>query len=262
MIRIRKSTKVPAILNGPDSRGGRATRQLMDEYDAGKRDFEFHSKIYGAASVKNALKADQHEKCAFCESKFAATSYGDVEHVRPKGGFTQHPDDLPVKPGYYWLAYDWRNLTFCCQICNQQFKRNQFPLANPSQRARNHHDDVNREKPLLINPVAEDPEEHIGFHMGKEVAFHRTEKGRITIETFGLNRDTLQDARRERLLVAQRIQTMIAGLEQLRDTASGDERLQIEEMQHGLSEDLSRFLSPDAEYSLMMQTAFESSPHN
>lgn len=256
MIRIRKSTKVPAILNGPDSRGGRATRQLMDDYDAGKRDFEFHSKIYGAASVKNALKADQHQKCAFCESKFAATSYGDVEHFRPKGGFTQHPDDLPVKPGYYWLAYDWQNLTFCCQICNQRFKKNHFPLANPTQRARDHHDDVNREEPLLINPVAEDPEEHIGFHKGKEVAFHRTEKGRHTINTFGLNRDTLQDARREHLSRVRALQTSAERLAGILGSLSGSDRAEIEGCLRELSKELQRDLSPDAEFSLMMKTAF------
>lgn len=250
MIRIHKSAKIPAILNGSDSRGGRATRQLMDEYDSGECDFDFHSKIYGAASVKNALKADQHEKCAFCESKFAATGYGDVEHFRPKGGFTQNPGDRIEKPGYYWLAYEWQNLTFSCQICNQQFKKNYFPLANPSLRVRTHHDDIGREKPLLVDPVTEDPAQQLGFR--SEVVYGKTNRGQTTVEALGLNRGPLLERRRESLRKLLNLQVAINLLNPYRDRLSEQELAELER----LKSELQRDLSPEAEYSLMMQEAF------
>ena len=58
----------------------------------------------------------------FCESKVSHIAYGDVEHFRPKAGYRQRPEDPLVQPGYYWLAYEWSNLLFCCQLCNQRFK--------------------------------------------------------------------------------------------------------------------------------------------
>ncbi|HTN01075.1 hypothetical protein [Planctellipticum variicoloris] len=249
MIRIRKSAAVPSPLDGPESPGGRAAQQLADDYDAGQRDFRFRSAIYGAKAVKNALIADQHEKCAFCESKFTATGYGDVEHFRPKGGFTQHVGDPLETPGYYWLAYDWQNLTFSCQLCNQQFKKNHFPLANPTKRARSHRDDLNQEKPLLVNPVVESPTRSIGFR--QEVAFGKTRRGRETIEALGLNRGPLLELRRERLRIASNLRSAIS-LALHRDDLSEDERRELER----LTAELQRDLSPDAEFSLMMKTAF------
>ncbi len=87
----------------------------------------------------------QHDKCAFCESKVSAIAYGDVEHFRPKAGYQQSHDDDLQRPGYYWLAYEWSNLFFSCSICNQQGKRNVFPLANPRRRATCHRDDIGLE---------------------------------------------------------------------------------------------------------------------
>ena len=58
------------------------------------------------------------------------------------------------QPGYFWLAYVWENLFFACQLCNQTFKQNLFPLANPTKRrARSHMDDLSAEEPLLIHPA-------------------------------------------------------------------------------------------------------------
>ena len=76
-------------------------------------------------------------------------AYGDVEHYRPKAGYRQDAEDPLGRPGYYWLAYEWSNLLFCCQICNQRFKRNLFPLVDPARRAETHHDDLSSEQPLF-----------------------------------------------------------------------------------------------------------------
>jgi hypothetical protein len=46
------------------------------------------------------------------------------------------------QPGYFWLAYVWANLFLACQLCNQSFKKNLFPLADPAKRARSHLHDL------------------------------------------------------------------------------------------------------------------------
>ena len=161
MIRIEKSADPPAVLAG---RGSDETTGNRDRFDAdpdhfrdGTETFDFKSSIYGHDSVKDALRAAQHDKCCFCESKFAHVSYGDVEHFRPKAAVRQSADGPLERPGYYWLAYEWSNLFASCQICNQRFKKNLFPLDNPRSRARSHHDDLGREKPLLLDPGRDEP---------------------------------------------------------------------------------------------------------
>ena len=121
MIRIVKPITPPSILH---TRGRQATRDLCAAYEQGERTFDFDRTLFAAPSVKTALQQAQHNKCAFCESKFVHVGYGDVEHFRPKAGFQQGADDTLVRPGYYWLAYEWSNLFFSCQLCNQSFKRN------------------------------------------------------------------------------------------------------------------------------------------
>ncbi len=103
-----------------------------------------------------------------------------------------------VKPGYYWLAYSWDNLLLSCQLCNQRYKRNLFPLREPTQRATSHHDDLAEEKPLFIHPAQEEPVAYIGFR--SEIAFPIGDnvRGRETIESLGLNRQPLQERRLEK----------------------------------------------------------------
>lgn len=164
MIRIEKPTKAPAVL---EHRGKAATLRLCADYDsdfATTKSWEFDSRIYSAKSVKSALRKAQHDKCAFCESKIAHVAFGDVEHFRPKAGYRKTPEDALVRPGYYWLAYDWGNLLFCCQICNQRHKRNSFPLFDESRRAKSHHDDINGERPLFIHPAQDDPRRFLEFN--------------------------------------------------------------------------------------------------
>ena len=126
MIKIHKPASAPKILTG---RGKLATQQLCDAFDhQHSSDFDFDSSIYGAKSVKNKLKLAQNHKCGFCEAKLDHIAYGDVEHFRPKAGYRQKGNDPLQKPGYYWLAYEWDNLLFSCQICNQRYKKNLFPI--------------------------------------------------------------------------------------------------------------------------------------
>jgi hypothetical protein len=126
-------------------------------------------------------------------------AYGDVEHFRPKAGYRQGPNDPLARPGYYWLAYEWSNLLFCCQLCNQRFKGNHFPLMDATQRAKSHHDDIKNEQPLFIHPAMEDPSDFLEFDEQYLCAIDDNVRGQATIEALGLNRDKLVEKRGDAL---------------------------------------------------------------
>ncbi len=191
----KAGTPIPEKLQ---TEGAAATQSLKDRYDAGERNFggkaDFDSSIYGHKTVKEALIIAQHDKCCFCESKISAISHGDVEHYRPKAGWVQADEPLN-EPGYYWLAYDWDNLLLSCQICNQRYKKNYFPLADITGRMVSHHDSVAAEVPLFIHPALEDPEQHIRFEYEMPLPVSGSAKGRETIRHTGLDRPALIEKR-------------------------------------------------------------------
>lgn len=220
MIRIDKPSTGPAILSRADKRGRKETKKLCRAYDENKRDFEFKSSIYGAKSVKRKLIRIQYGKCCFCEGKVTDVAHGDVEHFRPKGGYRQKSSDDLAKPGYYWLAYEWSNLFLSCQICNQRFKKNLFPLVSSDNRALSHHDDIGNEEPLFIDPAADDPAEHIGFREEIPYAIPGSARGRATIDALGLKlRPELVESRRDHLAP---LKLLAEALKKLGDSPLGD----------------------------------------
>ncbi|PQM26737.1 hypothetical protein CVO77_17190 [Sphingopyxis lindanitolerans] len=173
---------------------------LYDEdampYDSGVLAFEIDSKIYGHAQVKDVLRTAQHSKCCFCEGIFEANAAADVEHFRPKKYSQQARRQAKLYPGYYWLGYIWENLYYSCQVCNRSHKKNFFPLADPGQRALNHHGSIANEAPLILDPSGPlDPRDHIRF--ADEVAVGTTVQGRTTVDYVALNRLPLIEARLE-----------------------------------------------------------------
>jgi uncharacterized protein (TIGR02646 family) len=210
MIRINKSATIPPILT---AKGTVETAQLKDTYEANPAKYtssglsgkdkhiamNFKNEIYGDPTVKTQLIKDQHGKCCFCEAKFTDNSYGDVEHFRPKAAYLKKGERKLTYPGYYWLAYEWKNLMFSCEVCNRGYKKNYFPLNDESSRKPNHThpNPLEEEDCLLINPIEEDPAEFITFREEVPVAIDGNLKGQTSIAVFGLER--LNDARLEYL---------------------------------------------------------------
>lgn len=162
------------------------------DYDNRIKKWVIDSSIYGHPSIKSKLRESQYGKCAFCESNVASISHGDIEHFRPKKYWLQNEKSLPQGPGYYWLAYDYDNLLFSCQVCNQRYKKNFFPVRRPLLRAINHHHAHNilKEKPFFINPLIENPRTLILFNGPEAKPRGKDKNGRAkkTIEAVGLNR--------------------------------------------------------------------------
>lgn len=146
-----------------------------------------------------------HGKCAYCEQKIAGDQYGDIEHFRPKARVDDEKTGKPIKiqidgdiknhPGYYWLAYDCKNLLPCCILCNQEGKRNVFPVAGfrafrPGEEE--------KEKPLLIHPCFDNPEEHLEIDQtGALIPKSKSIRGKTCIDIFKLNERGLPDERKK-----------------------------------------------------------------
>lgn len=258
MIRIRKPADPPAVLV---DRGAEACRGLCEQYDAapadhqnGARTFEFDPKIYGHPSVRAALAEAQHGKCCFCERKVE----GDVEHFRPKSRSQQARGDPPLRPGYYWLAYEWSNLFFACGPCNQRYKRDLFPLAAPARRARSHHDDLAAEDPLFLDPANDEPAEHIAFRSEVAYAVNGSPRGQATIDLLALNRPDLQESRRERLGPLRALKVTCNALDKLARELTAASRpipSQILDLRDRCRAELSAAVRDDAEFAALARCA-------
>jgi len=153
-------------------------------------------------------------KCAYCEVKITADQLlGDVDHFRPKTRVRDNDDKVvPDHRGYFWLAYDWMNLFPSCISCNRPHRNaegksagkwDRFPLEDESKRARKRGDHIDDEKPLLLNPFLDNPEEHLRFDPDLGTVSGTTDRGRKTVEVLDLNREGLVDERRRRAAAAE-----------------------------------------------------------
>lgn len=239
MIRVRKPAEPPKVLR---TRGAQARRALSTaysraarSYQRGTKSFEFDSGLYSHETVKQALIQAQHGKCAFCESKFAHIDFGDVEHFRPKAGWRHEEGEPLQRPGYYWLAYEWTNLFVSCTLCNQQFKRNLFPLQTPAKRARSHKGDVTAEDPLLLDPATDAPEAFISFREEVPYAVDGNARGEATLRILGLRREPLAEQRRERLGHVKALRSLVR--------MGGPEAAEAQEMLQRMQQDSAQYAS-------------------
>lgn len=194
-----------------------AREKLIREVEKGNK--PQISKLYKderLTSLYKRVARPFHGKCAYCESNVLVSQPGDVEHWRPKGALQDkdgHPivsqmrstesGELVVKKhiGYYWLAYDWTNLLLSCATCNRITllgkhrvgKGAQFPVVDF--RAWNPNEEIS-EQPLLLNPMIDDPVEHMEINREDGIIIPKTPRGCATVKVFGLNmREQLVEAR-------------------------------------------------------------------
>jgi len=183
--------------------GKTLTEQMCADYEASqhssaaiKFEFSINSGISNHPIGKKILKNSQHNKCCFCE-KEQLDEYGAVEHYRPKNGYRSAKGEEIKKPGYNLLGYNWSNLYFVCWACNT-YKSYFFPIVDETKRATWHGMNIVDETRLLLEPAGnKDPREHIVFdyHLPRGI----TEYGKRTIEICKLNRDDLNEKRKNQL---------------------------------------------------------------
>lgn len=162
-------------------------------------------------TLKKELYKLQKNKCCYCERKRELREL-DVEHYRPKAQVT----DEPTHKGYWWLAYNWYNYLLACSPCNGSFKRNHFPLLPGGIRAYKPKDSLKKEKPILINPIDENPKQCIGYDwtgtvgnktLVKAVGLDDDGRGAGTIKLTKLNRPILAEDRGDDFLTLDALAT-------------------------------------------------------
>lgn len=247
MIRIARPKLVPGTLR---TKGNIREQQHCAQFDAnpaeflsGAWTFLYDDAVYTAKPVKRRLVEIHHYKCCYCEKQFRKSEQLDVEHFRPKGAVQQSVGQNLEKPGYYWLVYRWENLLLSCRVCNRQYKKAFFPLADPMERAQPHLRNVEAEKPLFIDPASVDPRLHIRFEDDAPIGL--TEEGRETILRIGLTRTNLRDDRLARLAQIKTSLDIISTAEAL----SGSANLQTDAEK--AREFIESAVQSDAEFSSM-----------
>lgn len=105
-----------------------------------------------------------HSKCAYCETKINPPNDGFIHHYRPVADYPQ-------------LENEWSNLHLVCVRCNNAGNAN---LG---------------EKPLLLNPEIDTPENHLYFD-ADGIAHSTTKRGKSTIANYSLNSSELINERR------------------------------------------------------------------
>ena len=126
--------------------------------------------------------------------------------------------------GYLWLAHDCLNYLVSCKTCNQDNKKDYFPVSRRRGRAREGVRQLNRsERPFLVNPVGAGdvkPEDLIGFHgvvaAPRATRGHKRRRGKIIVDLFRLN---LRDD-----LIQQRCNLVIAMCPYLERQRTGNAR--------------------------------------
>ncbi|QJR15904.1 hypothetical protein [Usitatibacter palustris] len=112
--RARTAAGVPAAFSGAQL--VKKNAKLLKAFYATNGAIKFDAALTLWKAAKEHLKKESNSKCAYCEADTAVVAHGDVEHFRPKSK-------------YWWLAYCYDNYTYACQICNQSFKGDEFPLG-------------------------------------------------------------------------------------------------------------------------------------
>ncbi len=155
---------------------------------------DFHQR-YKQRDIKESLQSIYNKKCAFCEQKITECTDNNlgeysstIEHYRPKSK-------------YYWLAYSWDNLLWCCHRCNQNKSNNFEILANEVSYEEGFKDNIHSytqkyqelEEPKMIHPEIESILEKLSFDNG--IIASKDERVKYTINNCELDRDSLNEKR-------------------------------------------------------------------
>lgn len=129
--------------------------------------------------------------CAYCERELPehGADAAVLTHHRPTWGAVGSRGGVD-RDAYGWLAGVWTNLLPACADC-VRLKGTRFPVRGPRATGP---DELAEEEALLLDPVLDDPAEHLRFDTdGTVEAF--TARGRASVDVLGLNRDALVTAR-------------------------------------------------------------------
>jgi len=179
------------------------TRRLIELHDAGDiagRNALIKNNEKHWGELKKWLLDRSYNKCWFSEAR-DKYSHMDVEHFRPK---TEAKSlDGVKRDGYWWLAFDYRNLRACGNVGNRK-KGGFFPLQAGSIISTHLKQCEESETPYLLDPTDEDDVALLAFdEEGKAISAPNcsaweTERVTETVKRMKLNEhETLTEERRK-----------------------------------------------------------------
>lgn len=146
---------------GWDNRAERALQEVS-VLSNGARNQAINDRKKIWKDLKPCLEELTSKKCWYCESR-EVRSDKHVDHFRPKNrvgevGCEEHP-------GYWWLAFNWKNFRYSCAFCNTSHedqvtghvggKSDRFPLRDEARRCRQPIQPLSDEQPVLLDPTVE-----------------------------------------------------------------------------------------------------------
>jgi uncharacterized protein (TIGR02646 family) len=186
---------------------------------ARKKAISAKSTVWGQLS--SVLSKRSHGKCWYCETN-ELRSDNPIDHFRPKGKVAE----CPAHPGYWWLAFDWKNYRFACTYCNSRRievetaggKQDHFPVFTPPDWNKSEGDN-NRERPKLLDPTDEDDYKLLTFNKNGEASpncedeeSEEFQKAKESIEKYHLNHENTRKARKA---IRQKIRQIVANTNEL-----------------------------------------------
>ena len=198
MIAAHADTQAPRSLDSADARAAYERARAFFERTAKERSqesFVFDDMPLSDPAVRSALWGTCNGKCAYCETPLTEQAML-VDRFRPASGALA-PDGSLSPDHYWWLAYTWENLYPSCAEC-QSFKGSRFPVREARAAPGTTGVALRDERPLLLEPRHDDPEQHLVYTEDGSVV-STTDEGRATIEILGLNRAQLVASRVEAL---------------------------------------------------------------
>jgi len=163
MIRLHKGP-IPESLG---KNGAKWKAELMERVEQGAEIPDSMWNRYNQPDVKQQIVTDAYSKCAYCESKIAHVTFGDIDHLRPKKRFPT-------------TTYEWSNLLLACPRCNNKKRDNYNEVVPP------------------VNPVTEDPAAFLIAYGDQIWPQPGQDRGAETIALVELNRPELIERRRRR----------------------------------------------------------------
>lgn len=168
MRKVKRGNKPKSLINNATQWTMDLLNEIAINGDYSKVGSEFKEK-YRQEDVKTALENMYTCHCCYCESIIGISTYGRIEHLKPKS-----------LPQFHQFAFDWNNLHWCCEICNTSYKKTQWDFVNP-----------------ILDPSSDDIEKYLKLNLqtGEYEEINNNPRAKTTIKHTGLNRDKLVKAR-------------------------------------------------------------------
>lgn len=193
MLRVKRPSVAPQFLQSHqvvEERRRIFNYLRRDSSERRQRRDEVNEDFFFDRELLNPLGEAFKDKCAFCE--MCLEGAGNTLHMRPLRYIADFDEDY--REYYLWLAFEWRNLFYACDVCIEK-KGSRFPLnSKPGNFLASYDEIVRYERSLLIDPTSEDPHKHL-YYTGSGNVLPLTRKGASTIETFDLDRIKLTEER-------------------------------------------------------------------